>query len=320
MRGSETSKAIHKENKKEIQEQIKTLKKELEKYKIINILNLSPDLNKHKENENLTKNSIENCSFQYKNSIIASEVKLSKPSIATLSKTTLRHCEAKPKQSIKNKDKTQIMDCHDLTASNLAMTENTLKNISNSSSNNTFTPPFEIPPTWAWVRLGDICENYTGDSINATQKEKYFTNIQNGLNYIGTKDINNDRTINYENGVKISDEFISNFKIAKANSSLLCLKGGSAGRKIGFLNQNVCFGDTLCCFESVFINAKFLYFYLQNPYFLDLFNASLVGIIGGVSKEKIKDFLVPLPPLKEQEQITKELERLFSLSKGLRVE
>ena len=66
LRGSETSKAIHKENKKEIQEQIKTLKKELEKYKIINILNLSPDLNKHKENENLTKNSIENCSFQYK--------------------------------------------------------------------------------------------------------------------------------------------------------------------------------------------------------------------------------------------------------------
>ncbi|KAA6226272.1 restriction endonuclease subunit S [Campylobacter sp. LR196d] len=160
----------------------------------------------------------------------------------------------------------------------------------------------------------------TGDSINATQKEKYFTNQKQGLNYIGTKDIQNDTSINYENGVKITNNFIENFKIANINSTLLCLEGGNAGRKIGFLEQNVCYGNKLCNFESIFPNSKFIFYFLQSMYFFNLFMENLVGIIGGTSKEKIKTFLIPLPPLKEQEKIVKILDELFTLKKALRVE
>lgn len=35
--------------------------------------------------------------------------------------------------------------------------------------------PFEVPNTWEWVRINTICEVYTGNSINKTEKETKFT-------------------------------------------------------------------------------------------------------------------------------------------------
>ncbi|EOG2575562.1 restriction endonuclease subunit S [Campylobacter upsaliensis] len=174
--------------------------------------------------------------------------------------------------------------------------------------------PFEIPNSWAWVKLGDICEILTGDSINATEKEKNFTHQTSGLNYIATKDLANDTSITYENGIKIPDEFLPSFKIAKANSTLLCIEGGSAGRKVGFLKENVCFGNKLCCFENIFAFSKFVFYFLQSGEFSKEFNSNINGIIGGVKKESIRHFLIPLPPLKEQQEIVKKLDLLVTLA------
>ncbi|EEO24439.1 MULTISPECIES: restriction endonuclease subunit S [Helicobacter] len=181
-------------------------------------------------------------------------------------------------------------------------------------NDNPHTPPFEIPNSWAWVKLGDICEIFTGDSINATEKEKNFTHQTSGLNYIATKDLANDTSITYENGIKIPDEFLPSFKIAKANSTLLCIEGGSAGRKVGFLKENVCFGNKLCCFENIFAFSKFVFYFLQSGEFSKEFNSNINGIIGGVKKESIRHFLIPLPPLKEQQEIVKKLDLLVTLA------
>ena len=181
-------------------------------------------------------------------------------------------------------------------------------------NDNPHTPPFTIPNSWAWVKLGDICEIFTGDSINATEKEKNFTHQTSGLNYIATKDLANDTSITYENGIKIPDEFLPSFKIAKANSTLLCIEGGSAGRKVGFLKENVCFGNKLCCFENIFAFSKFVFYFLQSGEFSKEFNSNINGIIGGVKKESIRHFLIPLPPLCEQQEIVKKLDLLVSLA------
>ncbi|EAJ7573787.1 hypothetical protein A0Z84_07000 [Campylobacter upsaliensis] len=183
----------------------------------------------------------------------------------------------------------------------------TTQNAVSLENDNPHTPPFEIPNSWAWVKLGDICEIFTGDSINATEKEKNFTHQTSGLNYIATKDLANDTSITYENGIKIPDEFLPSFKIAKANSTLLCIEGGSAGRKVGFLKENVCFGNKLCCFENIFAFSKFVFYFLQSGEFSKEFNSNINGIIGGVKKESIRHFLIPLPPLWEQQEIVKNL-------------
>ena len=186
------------------------------------------------------------------------------------------------------------VDCHDLTSSKLAMTDKE-------------NP--KLPQGWTIKTLGEVCEICTGNSINKEKKEKEFMGLKEGLNYIATKDIGFDNTINYDNGVKIPFKDLKKFRVAKANVSLLCIEGGSAGRKIGFTNQEVCFVNKLCCFEALQDEPKFIYFYLQSSYFLQKFNLNMSGLIGGISKEKIKQIKIPLPPLEIQKQIVKLLEK-----------
>ena len=171
--------------------------------------------------------------------------------------------------------------------------------------------PFPIPETWRWLRLSSMAVMYTGNSINETEKLAKYTNVE-GMEYIGTKDVGFDHKVNYKNGVAIPGKYIQDFKIAPANSVLLCIEGGSAGRKICVIDQDVCFGNKLCCFTTSNECAKYLYYYLQSPLFFDVFRDNKTGIIGGVSVNTLKELLIPIPPIAEQKRIVKKIEELFS--------
>ena len=164
---------------------------------------------------------------------------------------------------------------------------------------------FDLPVNWSICHFSDIADIFTGNSINEQEKQKKYFGQPVGYNYIGTKDVSFDHTINYCNGVRIP--YNAQFKIAHKGMPLLCIEGGSAGRKIGILSEDVCFGNKLCVFETFGINAKFVYYFLQAPFFLDVFKASTTGIIGGVSLNVIKSLYFLLPPLAEQERIVAEI-------------
>ena len=173
--------------------------------------------------------------------------------------------------------------------------------------------PFDIPESWCWCRLSELCNLYTGDSINETEKKLKYTNVKEGWFYIGTKDVNFDQTINYDNGIKIPFEK-DNFRIAPKNTVLMCIEGGSAGRKIAFTNQDVCFGNKLCCFNSYKNEIeKFIFYFLQSTLFTDAFKDNINGIIGGVSINNLKGMLFPLPPLAEQKRIVATIEKILPL-------
>ncbi len=161
-------------------------------------------------------------------------------------------------------------------------------------------------------RINTIANIYTGNSINETEKQRKYFGLSDGYNYIATKDVSFEHSINYENGVKIPFSE-NNFKIAYKHTPLLCIEGGSAGRKIGILEQDVCFGNKLCAFQSLGVNPKYLYYYLQNPLFIQIFKSKTTGIIGGVSVNTLKTLIFALPPLTEQVRIVKEIERFEPL-------
>ena len=167
---------------------------------------------------------------------------------------------------------------------------------------------------WEIKKLSEIGKIFNGNSINENVKRDKYTGLNDGLPFIATKDVGFDSDIDYGNGIKIPFNEINQFKIAPSNTPLICAEGGSAGRKIGFTNQDICFGNKLFALvPNKNVDSKFLFYYYFSSSFQKHFSTEMAGMIGGVSMNKFKDIEIPLPPLPEQQRIVSILDEAFSV-------
>lgn len=155
-------------------------------------------------------------------------------------------------------------------------------------------------------KLKSFSDIYNGNSIPDDKKDSF---VNKKIPYIATKNIDADtHQIDYENGLSVNED--DGFRIAKTKSSLLCIEGGSAGKKLGYLNQEVAFVNKLCCFTPKNIDSKFLFYSLQSFDFLSEFSLHLTGMIGGVKIGEIKNLYISYPDdLGEQHKIACFLDR-----------
>lgn len=172
---------------------------------------------------------------------------------------------------------------------------------------------YVLPKNWVWTRLGTIGNIFNGNSINAREKETKYAGA-NGFPYIATKDVGYGLdALDYNNGIYIpkSEE---KFKIAHQGAVLICAEGGSAGKKCGITEQDICFGNKLFANELFGgIPPKFILYLYLSPVFRESFNAAMTGIIGGVSIAKFLELPVPLAPIAEQHRIVAKVDELMAL-------
>ncbi len=173
---------------------------------------------------------------------------------------------------------------------------------------------FEIPMGWEWVRLGQIGRIFNGNSINENEKLDKFTNRKTGYPFIATKDVGYGRdALEYQNGVLIPFDDNS-FKIAHKGAVLICAEGGSAGKKVGITNQDICFGNKLFANEVwTEIEPFYIFHFYQSVAFYSTFQKKMTGIIGGISLNEFISIPVAIPSFKEQRRIVAKVDELMSL-------
>lgn len=159
-----------------------------------------------------------------------------------------------------------------------------------------------IPQNWKVKKIKYISNIYTGNSISDEKKDQYESEID-AYPYISTKDISLDNNqADYENGMYTPIEDLS-FRVARKDNTLICIEGGSAGKKMTYLLQDVTFVNKLCCIQTYNFVSKFAFYYLQTKSFEDEFKLNLSGLIGGVNQSELKNFYILAPSIQEQEII-----------------
>ena len=166
-----------------------------------------------------------------------------------------------------------------------------------------FNPPFGIPNSWAWVKLGDICEIILGQSPNSNEIIN-LNSSQNYLEFHQGKIYFTDKIISKSNqAVKIAN------KTAQENSILLCVRA-----PVGIVNitdRKLAIGRGLCSIKPKKDNLFFIFFALQSLKYI--FDDKATGTtFKAVTGQIVKEFYIPLPPLNEQERIVKKIDELFS--------
>lgn len=172
--------------------------------------------------------------------------------------------------------------------------------------------PYSLPYGWQWVRLGAIGNIFNGNSINSSEKESKYAGVE-GLPYIATKDVGYGfDPLDYDNGICIPPDE-EKFRIAHQGAVLICAEGGSAGKKCGLTDRDICFGNKLFANELFGqIPSRFILYVYLSPVFRASFTAAMTGIIGGVSIAKFVEIPIPLPPLDEQHRIVAQIDRLMA--------
>lgn len=176
--------------------------------------------------------------------------------------------------------------------------------------------PFEIPSTWEWVRLFDICKSITdGDHQPPPKAESGvpFLTISNISK--GRLDFNQIRYVpeNYY-------EKIDETRKPHLGDILYTAVGATYGIPVLVdTEERFCFQRHIAILKpSHLINNKYLLYTLQSDFVYRQATDAVTGTAQPtVPLSGLRQIKVPLPPLEEQNEIAYQLEKLFAFADRL---
>ena len=179
--------------------------------------------------------------------------------------------------------------------------------------------PFEIPESWRWVRLNEVCNvsDGTHQTPNYVEKGKPFISAQNIKPYRFLPEIHRN--------VSEKDFLEYNKNIAPAKGDILMTRVGAGIGEAAIINQDFEFSiyvslALIKCYDKDF-NMEYLLHVINSPLGKQLAKKKTLGkgaSQGNLNLIFIREFVFPLPPLAEQKRIVAKLEEILPLCERLK--
>ncbi len=169
-------------------------------------------------------------------------------------------------------------------------------------------PPFEIPPSWEWMRLGALGATQTGSTPPKSKPEHYGSEVP----FIRPGDLYTDRVDYSGEGLSQSGVHASGRLVPSGSVLMVCI--GTIG-KCQIVDRSVSFNqqiNTLTAFSLV--EPRYLLLAMQSDFFQEAAWASsartTIAILNKGNWEKLP---LTLPPVAEQRRIVAKVEELMGL-------
>ena len=167
--------------------------------------------------------------------------------------------------------------------------------------------PFEVPQNWSWTTLGKIGKWQSGSTPNRLNKDYYNGNIP----WLKTGDLNDGYITHIPEYITEKALNETSVKLNPTGSVLIAMYGATIG-KIGILTFPATTNQA-CCACEVFngIDREFIFLFLLSH------REEFIKMGGGgaqpnISKEKIINTYIPLPPFTEQKRIINAVNKIFA--------
>ena len=163
--------------------------------------------------------------------------------------------------------------------------------------------PFEIPNSWEWVKLGNVCEE-----MQSTKPKG------DSFKYIDIDSIDNTTC-------KVKTAKVLETKNAPSRASRYTKKGDVLFSLVRPYLKNIAKVEEDDCIASTgfyvcspkYIDANYCYYLMISHYVVDGLNQYMKGDNSpSISSKNIIEYLIPFPPLAEQKRIVDKIEEVFA--------
>ena len=170
--------------------------------------------------------------------------------------------------------------------------------------------PFDIPKTWKWTHLGNICYIVRGGSPRPIKE--YITTRENGINWIKIGDVEKGGKYIYSTHEKIIPEGESKSRHVYPGDFLLT-NSMSFGRPYISKIEGCIHDGWLLIHGLNGFDQDYLYYLLSSKYLYNQFTAKASGsTVENLNIDKVKAAIIPLPPLAEQQRIVDQIQQAFT--------
>ena len=167
----------------------------------------------------------------------------------------------------------------------------------------------------AWMKLGEICDILTGFPFDSSKFVAEGIRLMRGMNIKrGMLDFNEEINRYWDNSEGL-DRYI-----LEENDIVISMDGSLVGKSFAVILKEhlpLLLVQRVARLRSVSVNIKYVYFNITNSFSEYVDKVKTKGAIPHISLKDISNFIIPVPPLSEQQRIVSILDKFEFLVNDL---